>query len=223
MDRLDGIFEIIDKIKFGEIVLLEHGSSFVPELGVLLLLKYARVKNLPVVIDDNLDTLFLIKSHLEFFGIKEEFKDCHVIKTGGFLNVGNVVGRIHLATEPSIYVKKYKKMGFEMFDRLQNSINIVLGIERFLHLLESPSEFYYMISALQSFLGNTKRKSFYFFDKDVGETSIINPLPELRRIASTVIEIHTHGSAASLTIKKAAAPSLLGKSVAVDITDVLGE
>lgn len=223
MDKLDEIFEIVDKIKFGEIVLLEHEHSFVPELGVLLLLRYAKMKNLPVIIDDNLDTLFLIKSHLEFFGIKEEFKDCYVIKTGGFLNVGNVVGRIHLATEPSVYIKNYKEIGFEVFDKLQNSINIVLGIERFFHLLESPSEFYYMISALQYFLGNKKRKAFYFFDKDVGETAIINPLPELRRIASTVIEIRAHGSAASLTVKKAAAPFLLGKSVVIDITDVLGE
>ncbi|KUJ99743.1 MAG: Uncharacterized protein XD43_0583, partial [Thermococcales archaeon 44_46] len=83
MESLEEVFKLVDKIKFGEIVLVEYYRSFIPELMTLGLLYYGKSRGLPVIIDDNFDSLHVIQKHLEFVGIEEDFRDALVVKTGG--------------------------------------------------------------------------------------------------------------------------------------------
>lgn len=82
----DVIFELLDSIQFGETVLLEYHTSFAPEFVLLKIAEYAKARNLPLVIDDNFDTLPLIITRLKVLGIKKDIlnsENVYVIKTGG--------------------------------------------------------------------------------------------------------------------------------------------
>lgn len=221
MESLEEVFKLVDKIKFGEIVLVEYYRSFIPELMTLGLLYYGKSRGLPVIIDDNFDSLHVIQKHLEFVGIEEDFRDALVVKTGGKRNVGNVVTRVKFVSEPVIYIRNYEEAGRAVFSKAENSINVVLGLERLFLFVSSVSEFYAFILALQSFLGNEKRKAFYLVNKDIASSIPFNPLPELERVATTVIEAVPTPTSGIFTFKKSTSLDLLGKEIEIS-TGVIG-
>jgi len=153
--------------------------------------------------------------HLEFLGINEDFRDVLVVKTGGKRKVGNVVKRIEFVSEPVIYIRNYEEEGRAVFSQVENSINIVLGLERLFSFVSSISEFYAFILAIQSFLENEKRKAFYLVNKDIASSAKFNPLPELERVSTTVIEAIPTPTSGILTIKKSPSRNLLGKEIEI--------
>lgn len=213
MESLQELFNLFDKIKSGETVLVEYYPSFVPELGVVALLKYARSRRMQAIIDDNLDSLHTVKSHLKFLGIEEDFSDVLVLKTGGKRMVGNVLKRLSVPTDPFVYLSNYRKASSEIKIEEGPYLNIVLGIERLFAFSKTVSEFYAMIHGIQEFVGNTRRKAFYFVNrertKEIGRITI-NPLPELERIATTIVEVTPYPGGGTLRIPKAANEDLLG-------------
>ncbi|MCA6214179.1 DUF257 family protein [Thermococcus bergensis] len=215
MESLEEVFKLVDKIKFGEIVLVEYYRSFIPELMTLGLLYYGKSRGLPVIIDDNFDSLHVIQKHLEFVGIEEDFRDALVVKTGGKRNVGNVVTRVKFVSEPVIYIRNYEEAGRAVFSKVEKSINIVLGLERLFLFVSSVSEFYAFILALQSFIGNEKRKAFYLVNKDIASSIPFNPLPELERVATTVIEAVPTPTSGIFAFKKSTSLDLLGKKIEI--------
>ena len=221
MEALEDVFTLVDKVKFGEIVLIEYHRSFIPELTTLGLLYYGRTRGLPVIIDDNFDSLHVIQKHLEFVGIDEDFRDALVVKTGGKRNVGNVVARVRFVSEPAIYIRNYEEASKAAFSKVDKSINIVLGLERLFSFVSSVSEFYAFVIALQSFLGNEKRKAFYLVNKEIASSIPFNPLPELERVASTVIEAVPTPTRGIFTFKKSTSLDLLGKKIEIP-TGVIG-
>ncbi len=221
MIRENVLEDILDKIQFGESVLVECKPSYIPEFTVLALLKYSRRKNLPIIIDDNLDMLYTIKTNLELFGVHEDFSDVYVIKTGGKMEVGNVIKRISISEAPSTYIQKYKEAAQEAFKNTKRAINIVLGLERLFYFVHGPQEFYMIIVSMQEFLGNKRRKAFYIIDKNVAKRAYINPLPELERIVSTVIEVEGRGISARLFFKKSASHGFIGKIIEVTMDEIL--
>ena len=215
MESLEDVFKFVDKIRFGETVLVEYYRSFIPELMTLGLLYYGRSRGLPVIIDDNFDSLHVIQKHLEFVGIDEDFGDALVVKTGGKSNIGNVVARVKFVSEPAIYIRNYEELSKATFSKVKKSINIVLGLERLFSFISSISEFYTFIIAIQSFLGNEKRKAFYLVNKEIASSIPFNPLPELERIASTVIEALPTPTSCIFTFKKSTNLDLLGKKIEI--------
>lgn len=209
------IFKFIDEIKFGEVVLIEYYRSFIPEFATLSLLYYAKEKGLPVIIDDNFDSLHVIQKHLEFVGIEEDFRDALVVKTGGKRNVGNVVTKVKFVSEPVIYIRNYEEAAKTAFSKVEKSINIVLGLERLFSFVSSVSEFYTFILTIQSFLGDDRRKAFYLVNKDIASSIPFNPLPELERIATTVIEATPRPTSGIFTFKKSPSLDLFGKKVEI--------
>lgn len=222
MEERNVLSGLLDRVKFGEIVLIESNASYISEFMVLGILKYAREHEIPIVIDDNFDTLHIIKAHLDVLGIEEDFKDVYVIKTGGIMEVGNVVARVSLSSEPISYVMKYKKASQEAFKDIGKSMNIVLGLEKLFHFTREPVEFYTLIGSIGSFIGNKNRKSFYILNRKIAEGAPINPLPELERIATGVIEATPYESSASLRLRKFGDIDLIGKSLIMNIKDLIG-
>ena len=217
MEALEDVFTLMDKVKFGETVLIEYYHSFIPELTTLGLLYYGRTRGLPVIIDDNFDSLHVIQKHLEFVGIDEDFRDALVVKTGGKRNVGNVVARVRFVSEPVIYIRNYEEASKAAFSNVEKSINIVLGLERLFSFVSSVSEFYTFVIALQSFLGEKRRKAFYLINKKIASSIPFNPLPELERIANTVIEAVPTSTTGIFTFKKSTSLDLLGKKIEIPI------
>lgn len=187
------LFNMVDRTFFGDLVLIEDETSYGSIMSVYLLVKYARERGLKILVDDVLDSFFLVKKHLEFLQVQEDFSDVVVIKTGGKKKVGKVVVRIPLESEPVVYLSRYESAADRVYSK-GKYINIVLGLERLFAFMQSSFEFYTVMDSIQGFLGNQSRKAFYIIDKNVASTLRFNPIPDLEEIATTVLCIQgKHG------------------------------
>ncbi len=216
MNSINDLLRAIDAVKPGETVLVEYYPSYVPEFATLALLMYARRKGLPVVIDDNFDALHVIQKHLALWGIHEDFSDVFVIKSDGHVDVGNIVARINFSESPDVYVKKYEDIGKKLLSSIGPSVNIVLGFEKIFAFIHSVREFYLVMTRIQRFLGNPRR-AFYLVNKKTAEGLEFNPLPEMERIASTVVEIIPSPTSGRIVFKKAPLFELIGSELEVPI------
>lgn len=96
-----------DGVKLGEIVLIKHSSTGVPYVGLCQLMSWAKGKGYQVIVDDVLDTLYLYKTQMKLAGLNTSIlNDVKVIKLGGRLEVGQVVGHLHIK-EPVIREQEY--------------------------------------------------------------------------------------------------------------------
>ncbi|NJE26676.1 hypothetical protein E3E22_08615 [Thermococcus sp. MV5] len=184
----DLVFNMLDRTSFGDLVLIEDETSYGCTLATYFFVNYARERGLKILIDDVLDSLFLVKKHLEFLQLQEDFSDVLVIKTGGKKNIGKIVARIPLESEPVVYLSRYENAARSVYSE-GKYINIVLGLERLFAFMQSPFEFYTVIDSIQGFLGNQSRKAFYIIDKNVASTLKFNPIPDLEEIATTILYI----------------------------------
>ncbi|NJE61615.1 hypothetical protein E3E51_07645 [Thermococcus sp. 21S7] len=221
MEGLNALLALIEKVNPGEIVLIEYRPSYIPEFLTKLLVEYGRKKGVPVVIDDNFDTLHVIQKHLKFWGIDEDFRDVLVVKSGGRMMVGNVVAEVEFSSEPLVYIKKYEKTFKEAVSGVENSINIVLGLERLFAFINSPREYYLFITGLQNMLGNRRRKAFYLINEKIASTLDFNPLPELEYIASTVVRITPTPTSARTVFVKTPIREFLGSEFEITLEVVL--
>ncbi|WP_456453791.1 DUF257 family protein [Thermococcus sp.] len=220
MDSMDELFRIIDGVKPGETVLIEYYPSYIPEFVTLSLVMYGRERGLPVIIDDNFDALHVIHKHLKLWGIEEDFRDVFVIKSDGSVDIGNVIAKIRFSAEPVVYVRRYEEAGKNVLPQLGESINIVLGLEKIFAFVSSVREFYLIITHIQRFLGGP-RKAFYLVNKETARSMEFNPLPEMERIASTVVEIIPTPLSGRIVFKKTPIVSLTGTELEIP-TEVMG-
>ncbi|USS41541.1 DUF257 domain-containing protein [Thermococcus aggregans] len=214
------VFEMIDKTPFGNLVLIEDEIDYGFVVVTYALVRYARERGMKIMIDDNLDTLFLVKKHLELLGVHEDFSDAIVIKTGGKMDVGRVVKRIPLETEPVIYLSRYESMANEVFSE-GKYINIVLGLERLFAFLEESRGFYTVLDSIRGFLGNKNRKAFYIIDKNIASNLKFNPLPELEEIATTVAYLRGEYGKGKVNFGKNPFIEFLGKEFEISLEKVL--
>lgn len=209
----EDVFKIIDRIKPGETVLIECSTnSTFPDLATLFFVRYARSRGLPVIIDDNFDALYPIYQHLKFLGKAGELEDVAVLKTGGRMEVGRVIGRVPFSGDLRVYISKYMKLTQSVLAEMKNAINIVLGLESAFAFINSVQEFYHFVITLQNAVGNRHRRAFYIVNRDLLQYLEYNPLPEFERIATTVAEAVQVPDGSILTFKKAADMELLGES-----------
>ncbi len=211
------VHRLIEGIKPGETALLEYLPSYIPEFTLLKLMEYSEEKKIPLIIDDNFDTLPVIAAHIENLGIKVDFSGVYVIKTEGRIDVGNVVARVPFHPDLRVYIKNYENEAGKVFEGFSDSMNLVLGLENFLKPLSSPSDIYLTIWVLQRFLGNTRRRAFYLLNRKILES--ISPVvySEVRRVASTVVEMVPYPTGAILRFVKSPNVDLLGEELKVDI------
>ncbi|ASA77009.1 DUF257 family protein [Thermococcus sp. 5-4] len=220
--KLGEVFQFLDSIGFGETVLVEYTSpNYTLDFMVLLLKRYADDRGHPFVVDDNLDTLHVINEHLKFFGVRNIFDDAIVLKTGGIVNIGNVVGRVKVESEASIYLRRYEEASTKAFSGLRESINVVIGLEKLFAFVEDYRNFYEIISSIDRFLGNRKRKAFYLLDRNICERIPINPLPELEKIASTFLDVRLDGNRLIGRIRKSPDIRMMGWEIEVSVEDIL--
>ena len=222
MGNLGELFNFLDMVKMGETVLVEYSSpNYALDFMVLLLKRYADERGYPFVVDDNLDTLHLIDKHLSFFGLENAFSDAIVIKTGGIMNVGNVVERIKLEREPAIYLKRYEDASKRLQDKYPRSLNVVLGLEKLFAFIKDFLSFYEIMASIERFLGNPDRKAFYMFDTRICEMLPLNPLPALENLASTIVRADLREGRIVGRITKCPNTEMMGWEVEAPITELL--
>jgi len=223
MKRVTGsirsISQIMDSLKIGETVLVIYEESLIPEFSFLFFVEYASRKGMPIIVDDILDSLYVVKRHLEFTGIDTNFfDDVVVVKVGGTNKVGNVYKHIPLE---GAYREKYRLAVKELYKKKTNILNIVLGIENLFYLSTKPTDVLGVVSELISFLGEKSRIAIYMINKNIAEMAPINPLPFFERIASTVVYAEPYPRKAVIRIGKCSSLDLVGKSFIVKLEDIL--
>ncbi|NJE12810.1 hypothetical protein E3E24_06845 [Thermococcus sp. LS2] len=200
-----GFEDLWNALKRGETVLIEHPSDSMSCKGLYSLVQWARSKDYPVVIDDILDTLYIYKVNIELADLdSSSLNEALVIKEGGRLEVGNVVGHITLK-ESAIQWMEYERVARPIFENSEKLIiNVVLGIEKLFMLADSKRELITNINNLLSWIGNKKRIAFYFVNLSLINAIEFGVLPLLEELASTIIKIEKIGNEIRAIITKSA-------------------
>ncbi len=173
-------------IRPGEDIVIEYTPYEPAHLLLHRLLECLEEIGQPFVIVDELDHLHIFRTHLKLSGLSTALIDsARVIKMGGALSTGRVVGRIDLSKELPIRKKTYEEVVKRMGDRY--TIRIVLGFDKVLAMNEnSPKElerlFRYMI---RPHMGDESRSTLYFINTSLLST---RTLMELREHASRILQ-----------------------------------
>ncbi len=213
-------FKFIEMAPFVDIVLMEDESPYGTALATYAIVRYSRETGIPVYIDDILDSLSLVKKHLRFLGINEDFSDVTVIKTGGIENIGNIVERLPLESEPIMYITRHRKITSDILSE-DRHLNIVLGLERLFAFLGNRREFYLFVTYLKELLGNQNRKAFYIINRKIIPIIRLNPLPELEEIASTVVKIYIRDGTHVVMPWKALLADVVGREFSGTVEEVM--
>ncbi|NJE27008.1 hypothetical protein E3E22_10380 [Thermococcus sp. MV5] len=207
------LHKIWNSIKYGETVLIEHDSVTSPVLGFYHLISWARENGNTVVVDDVLDTLYMYKIHLELAGFDTSIlDDIKVIKAGGRLEVGQILGRISLE-EPSIRESEYKRI-LNSISPNDKVVNPVLGFEKLLLIADSKQDTLTTMNTVLSFTG-TKRIAFYFITTDLLEKSVPYALLLFEDMATTVIRVTKKERMFSFSVVKSVNNEIDGVEVVI--------
>lgn len=184
---MHNLLSILEKLKFGETVLIEYSSKAPIYLLLHELIQWSKEKNYPVLVDDFLDTLHMYKSQMEIAGIDTSLlDDLNVIKMGGAINIGKVLGKVPI-TESTVLERKYDKI-FKTLPE-EKMINLVLGFDKLFILHSERKEFIPSIYGMLKYLGNKKRIAFYFINADLIKSAVPEVLPIMEEISTVVISI----------------------------------
>ncbi|ASI98240.1 DUF257 family protein [Thermococcus celer] len=215
---LDNVAEIIDSILPGESVLLKYHTSYIPEFILRFFIDYSKERGVSLLVDDNFDSLNTIAIHAKTLGLPLDLDGVYVVKTGGKYEVGNVVTRVPFHPDPRVYLENYEEASRKAFNDLQPPmLNLVLGIENLFLLVQRPSDVYRLLLAIQRFVGRKERKAFYLINEDVVRGLPFNVMPELERIATTVMEVFPYPSGATVRVLKSINPEMIGRELRITV------
>ncbi|WP_167900939.1 DUF257 family protein [Thermococcus sp. LS1] len=134
------LFEYADMIRPGELVLVEYTSEDPVHLILQMILRYAKLKAVPIFIVDTLDGLHVMKTKLDLEDIDTSLiDDVFVVKVGGLINVGNVFKKIEEINEISILKRQYTELLQKICEKTEgnSTIRLVVGATELLQRLES--------------------------------------------------------------------------------------
>lgn len=187
---MTSLFELFEKFKPGEIVIIFY-SPFSPHYNLFRsLLTYSKERGLDVIIDDALDMLHVYKTNMEYFGIDtKDIEDVKVIKVGGLREVGKILEKVNVDEDAAFHLEKYSEVFNKVLERFDLVLNIVLGFDKLLAFYSgSQQDLNVILLALRHFLGNKKRIAVYFLNEDL-VTKIPGAVEFLEDSASTVLRL----------------------------------
>lgn len=193
---------ILDNLKWGETVLVEH-STYTPTSKLFhLILNWAKERGYLILIDDILDTLNVYKQHMKIAGLETKVLDeSKVIKIRGIQKTGNIVGYISRSDIP-VLNKRYQEI-FENYFSRERVINCVLGYEKLLITSGSKEEVLHnLINQVMPFIGFEKRIAFYYIPTNVLEKAFPEALPLIESVSTTIIKLDKAGKNILFSIVK---------------------
>ncbi|EEB73666.1 DUF257 family protein [Thermococcus sp. AM4] len=130
------IDELLGEMKTGEIALIEYEPTSSPEMAFHRIVEHFLERDVPVLVVDVLDTLHTFNEHLKRRGLHLPVEKLTVVKEGGRIKLGNVIGEVFIPSEPSEFTYhqvQYSKTVRPFFeaDERPKAI-IVLGMEKFI-------------------------------------------------------------------------------------------
>ncbi|WP_346765242.1 DUF257 family protein [Thermococcus sp. 18S1] len=179
------------------------------------LLRCLQKNGLPVIIVDELDQLHIFRAQMKLAGIDTGLIDgANVIKIGGLLKTGNVLGKVDLSKEFPIRKKHYE----EVLEKVNAdyTVRIVLGFDKVLAMHEEErkdleSLFGYMI---RPYLGDESRTTVYFINTELFSE---RTRKEFREHASRVFKVRFEDDRIKLKIIKSPSLSEYGKRIEIKV------
>jgi len=180
------VLEIFDKLKPGEIVLVEYSSKDDPVLFTTEAAKWADAKKYQVLVTD-----FFNRVELCLKRTKLEIPQCEELKKAKFIEIGyreisevNMVGFLRGDRDLSALVSEYR----QIFDKMVSekfTVVFLFGIERWNIIRNEEIQ---LLNVLATFLGDTHRIAFYIVNRDVLNATSPKALALLEELATTIIE-----------------------------------
>ncbi|KUK18073.1 MULTISPECIES: DUF257 family protein [Thermococcus] len=180
------MLEIFDKLRPGEIVLVEYSSKDDPALFTAEAIKWADTKKYQVLVTDLFNRVDLCLKR-----IKLENLQCEELKKAKFIEIGyheipgvNMIGFLRGDRDLSALVKEYH----QIFDKMISekfTVVFLFGIERWNIIRNEEIPF---INVLTTFLGDTRRIAFYLVNRDVLNVTSPKAFALLEELATTIIE-----------------------------------
>ncbi|NJE55478.1 DUF257 family protein [Thermococcus sp. 21S9] len=202
-------------IQPGEDVIIEYSSHDPAYVLLKTLIDCLKEHDMPILIVDELDQLHVFKTHMMLAGFDTTAIDqIKVIKIGGLIQTGDVVGWIELSKELPIRKKRYEEALRKA--NLDFSFRIVLGFDKVLSIHEEDrrdleSLFNHMI---RPYLGSRSRTTVYFINTDLITD---RTLKEFREHASRVFRVRHEIDKIVLKIMKSPHISEYGEEIAVPL------
>ncbi|HII61816.1 TPA: DUF257 family protein [Pyrococcus horikoshii] len=181
--------EFLKSKKFGETILVENDSPLGIEALTSYILEYAKQEKLPVLIEDILDTFPIYIKHLKLMNRELDLSSVNVMKIGGVEDIGNVVSRLKLESDPSIYISRYTAE-FSRVASKENFIDMIFGVDRLFTLDDTGVLTYEILASMKQYSTRKDRLAFYFVEKKIIENIPTNPLLALEDIGTSVLMLN---------------------------------
>ncbi|ALM76162.1 DUF257 family protein [Thermococcus barophilus] len=184
MDSTLSLNEYLNKIKAGEVVLVEHSSiSKHPAVFYAIGRTYGW-ENLLVI--DVIDSILPIVRSLTLSKI-EIPQNIARIKIGGTSNWGKIITEIDPHTDPGIFLSKFAWHRNSYCAKREKTITVTLNFERLIPIQEMSRYFTLLLSNLEaSYLGDPRGIVFHFINYEVSERGYTSMLEE---IATRILRI----------------------------------
>jgi hypothetical protein len=196
-----------NSLKLGETVLLERTDSGDQYFGMYQLISWGLEKGYRIVIVDILDALHLNRMKMKLAGLDDsivENPEVMVIKIGGLVETGNVVGKIEETKEPIILSRKFIKIYTPLLEGTEKKIlTIAPGLERlFLAFSDSENNVQTVITGLSKHTGDDRRIAFQMVKTEVLRNRYPHVVNLLEDVATTVIRTKREGKQTLFTVVK---------------------
>ncbi|WP_238516192.1 DUF257 family protein [Thermococcus gammatolerans] len=171
--------EFVGRLKPGEDVLVEYSSTTPVHILFYRFLRALANLGKPFMILDELDQLHVLRAHLKIMGLDTGLIDSAiVVKMGGIIKTGSVVGKVDLTKEPPVRKKHYEAILARIGE--EKGFRLIVGFEKVLasyenDLREKERIFGYLV---RPHLGNPERVTVYFVNRDLISGKTLNELRE---------------------------------------------
>ncbi|WP_245610412.1 DUF257 family protein [Thermococcus celericrescens] len=180
-------------------------------------MSWGRSRGYKVAVIDILDSLHILKAKARLAGLDDGVLDSvKVIKIGGTIETGEVVGWIRDISEPVILAKKFMETYTKLLESGGPTLTAVVGLEKLFVASEfSPKNVQVIISAISKYVGDERRLSVQFLKANVIDGMRQPVVRLLEDLATTVIQISRKDRATEFRVLKSVDPKLEGMTIKI--------
>jgi len=168
--------EYLRSVMPGETVLIEHTSlSDHPLIFYTIGSTYGWNR---VLIVDIIDSVIPLLRWMRLSGLTVP-DDVARIKAGGVSNWGRFILEVDPHKDPGIFLSKFTQKLKDYYSKNPETVTIILNPERLIPIQGNSRRFILLLANLSSvFVGNTKRRTFYFVNREMAEKTYLGLLEE---------------------------------------------
>ncbi|AFK22524.1 DUF257 family protein [Pyrococcus sp. ST04] len=179
---------ILEK-KFGETIIVENSAKIGIEILIKAIFEASRILNVPILVEDILDTFPIYAEHLKLMGVDIlKAENMKIFKIGGVKDIGEIAKKVPFESDLRMYLTIYRE-AFEKVAPKEQFFDLVFGLDRLFVLNDNPVEISTIIGAIKEFITNENRIAFYFFEYPLVDNLMSKPLPILEDLVTSVLRL----------------------------------